>query len=296
MVLVSWNLDTAGWLVRFVEDAALLLQVMAGPDAKDPVSSHYPVGDYLSAIADPPAPRIGLLRRYFYERADAETRRHPDAAEQLAQAGAEIEELLMPDSIETAYADRRLIMSVAAAAFHEPMYRRQAEDYQPKLRAMLADGLAVDGIAYFPRAGKPTAVHQRYGAAGAAVRHPADAGCAHAGTRRPHQHRRPGLSVAVAGVRTAAIAIPVRHSRIGPAAGHLGDSGGALRRCETAGRGGLVRGGAGGWSCGRQCNGYSVISRSRYSPVSGFHKTHSQSCPTVSMPSCGVNAAPLSTR
>ena len=53
----------------------------------------------------------------------------------------------MPDSIETAYADRRLIMSVEAAAFHKPMYRRQAEGYQPKLRAMLADGLAVDGIA-----------------------------------------------------------------------------------------------------------------------------------------------------
>ena len=99
MVLVSWNWDIVGWLARFVEDAALLLQVMAGPDAKDPVSSHYPVGDYLSAIADPPVPRIGLRRPYFYERADAETRHHRDAAEQLAQAGAEIEELPMPTAL-----------------------------------------------------------------------------------------------------------------------------------------------------------------------------------------------------
>ena len=149
VVPVSWNLDTVGWLVRSVEDAALLLQVMSGPDVNDPVSSHEPVGDYLSAIVEPPAPRIGMLRRYFYEGADAETRRHIDAvAEQLAQAGAEIEELPMPASIDTAYVDQRLIMSVEAAAFHEPMYRRQAEDYQPKLRAMLADGLQVDGIAY----------------------------------------------------------------------------------------------------------------------------------------------------
>ncbi len=149
VVPVSWNLDTVGWLVRTVEDAALLLQVMAGPDALDPVSSREPVGDYLSAIADPPAPRIGLLRRYFYEKADAETRRHLDGvAEQLAQAGAEIEELPMPDSIETAFQDQLLIMGVEAAAFHEPMYRDQAEDYQPKLRAMLADGLQTDGIVY----------------------------------------------------------------------------------------------------------------------------------------------------
>jgi len=149
VVPVSWNLDTVGWLVRSVEDAALLLQVMAGPDARDPVSSRTPVGDYLSAIQDPPAPRIGLLRRYYYEKADAETRRHFDGvAELLAQAGAEVEELPMPDSIEGALADQMLIMSVEAAAFHEPMYREQAEDYQPKLRAMLADGLQVDGITY----------------------------------------------------------------------------------------------------------------------------------------------------
>ena len=149
VVPVSWNLDTVGWLVRSVADAALLLQVTAGPDGSDPVSSREPVGDYLSAIQDPPAPRIGLLRRYFYEKADAETRRHFDGvAEQLAQAGAEVEELPMPDSIESAFDDQLLIMSVEAAAFHEPMYREQAEDYQPKLRAMLADGLQVDAITY----------------------------------------------------------------------------------------------------------------------------------------------------
>ena len=149
VVPVSWNLDTVGWLVRTVEDAALLLQVMAGPDGSDPVSSREPVADYLSAIQDPPAPRIGLLRRYFYEKADTETRRHFDGvAELLAQAGAEIEELPMPDSIESAFEDQMLIMSVEAAAFHEPMYREQAEDYQPKLRAMLAAGLQVDGITY----------------------------------------------------------------------------------------------------------------------------------------------------
>ena len=54
----------------------------------------------------------------------------------------------MPDSIESAFQDQLLIMAVEAAAFHEPMYREQSEDYQPKLRAMLADGLQTDGIVY----------------------------------------------------------------------------------------------------------------------------------------------------
>ena len=149
VVPVSWNLDTVGWLVRSVEDAALLLQVTAGPDASDPVSSREPVGNYLSAIKDPSAPRVGLLRRYFYEKSDAETRQHlHDVAQRLARAGAEIQELPMPDSIDTAYDDQRLVMAVEAAAFHEPMYKTQSEDYQPKLRAMLAEGLAVDAITY----------------------------------------------------------------------------------------------------------------------------------------------------
>ena len=82
----------------------------------------------------------------------------------------------MPDSIETAYADRRLIMSVEAAAFHEPVYRCQAEDCQPKLRAMRPTGWRWTASPTSPRAGKPTAVHQRYGGTGAAVRHPADLG------------------------------------------------------------------------------------------------------------------------
>ena len=149
VVPVSHSLDTVGWMARSVEDAALLLQATAGPDDHDPVSAWEPVNDYLSWIVEPPAPHIGLLRGYFYDGADAETQQHlDDIAQQLAQAGAEIDELTLPDSIETAYADQRLIMAVEAAAFHEPMYRRQAEDYQPKLRAMLAQGLEVDALTY----------------------------------------------------------------------------------------------------------------------------------------------------
>ena len=48
VVPVSWSLDTVGWMARSVEDAALLLQVMAGPDPNDPVAARFPAGDYLS--------------------------------------------------------------------------------------------------------------------------------------------------------------------------------------------------------------------------------------------------------
>jgi len=149
VIPVSWSLDTVGWLVRTVEDAALLLQVMAGPNSSDPVSSRKPIPDYLSGLGAPTAPHIGLLRRFFYDNADAETRQHLDQmAEQLSRAGATIEELELPESIHTAFADQQLIMSVEAASFHQPMYERQAKDYQPKLREMIGRGLRTDALSY----------------------------------------------------------------------------------------------------------------------------------------------------
>ena len=149
VIPVSWTLDTMGWLVRTVEDAALLLQVMAGPDPNDPVADRQPVPDYLEGLENPPAPRIGLLRRFFYEHADQETRQHTDeVVERLGNAGAAVEEFPMPDSINTAVTDQQLIMAVEGASFHQPMYEKQAQDYQPKLREMIGRGLSTDAVSY----------------------------------------------------------------------------------------------------------------------------------------------------
>jgi aspartyl-tRNA(Asn)/glutamyl-tRNA(Gln) amidotransferase subunit A len=149
VIPVSWNLDTMGWLVRTVEDGALLLQVMAGPDSNDPAASRELVSDYFAGLESLQPPRIGLLRQFFYDHADAETRQHTDAVvEQLGSSGARVEELALPDSINTAFADQQLIMAVEGASFHQPMFQTQAEDYQPKLREMIRRGLNTDAVTY----------------------------------------------------------------------------------------------------------------------------------------------------
>ncbi len=149
VIPVSWSLDTMGWMSRTVADAALLLQALAGPDDNDPVAPARPVPDYSVALASAPAPRIGLLQQFFYDCADAETRQHTDAVvERLAQAGAQVEELALPPSMDTAIADQQIIMAVEGSAFHQPMYRRQAADYQPGLREMIQRGLDTDAVTY----------------------------------------------------------------------------------------------------------------------------------------------------
>jgi len=149
VIPVSWSLDHVGWMARSVEDIALLMQVMSVPDPQEPITARQPSGDFMSGLGSPAAPSIGLIRRFFYDNADEETRQHTDGVvEQLSRAGASVEEISLPDSIDTAIADQRIIMAVEAAAFHQPMYERQSQDYQPMLREMLRRGLETDGPTY----------------------------------------------------------------------------------------------------------------------------------------------------
>ena len=149
VVPVSWSLDTVGWMGRTVEDAAVLLQVMAGPDEQDPVASRLPAGDYLSGLESSSPPKIGLITSFFMEEADRETQQRTRASvEKLASAGATVVELTLPESFDTAIPDQMLIMAAEAAAFHKPMYEKQAQDYRPKLREMLRKGLETDAATY----------------------------------------------------------------------------------------------------------------------------------------------------
>ena len=149
VIPVSWSLDTMGWMTRSVEDAALMLQVVAGPDGEDPIASRREVPDYMAGLKSTATPRIGVLRRFFFDNASEETRKHTDGVlELLSRAGVVIEELSLPDSIDTAIEDQQVIMAVEGASFHQPMYERQAEDYQPNLRAMIGRGLATDPVVY----------------------------------------------------------------------------------------------------------------------------------------------------
>src|SRR5262249_32883805 len=112
VIPVSWCLDHVGILVRSVQDAALVLQVIAGHDSHDASSLAQTVGDYSQAVqqADTP-PRLGLVREFFYDHADTETQQHTTATvERLARAGASVREVTLPASFATVLAAHRIIM------------------------------------------------------------------------------------------------------------------------------------------------------------------------------------------
>lgn len=151
VVPVSWSLDTVGILVRTVDDAAILLQSMAGYDANDPGSAEEPVPNFLEEMGRHSGPpRLGLLKTgYFFDRSTPEVRQHNESvAARLAQAGAVVEELELPESFATAPDVQRIIMNVECAAFHEKFFRHRADEYGPRLRANIEMGLLIPSVTY----------------------------------------------------------------------------------------------------------------------------------------------------
>ena len=145
----SWSLDTVGWMTKSVEDAALLLQVMVGADVEDPATSRSHTGDYLSELESDGPPRIGLLRGFFMDEADGETRKHVEGvAKKLSKQGATIEEFSLPESFESALEDQRVVATAEGAAVHQQAYEKQAERYRPLLRETLREGLSIDAVTY----------------------------------------------------------------------------------------------------------------------------------------------------
>jgi len=73
LVAFASSLDQIGPLTKDVEDAALLLQIIAGRDPRDSTSADVPVPNYRTAIREPvKGLRVGIPDEYFIEGMDPE--------------------------------------------------------------------------------------------------------------------------------------------------------------------------------------------------------------------------------
>jgi len=98
LVAYASSLDQIGTFGRSVEDAALLLQVIAGHDHRDSTSSSRPVPDFMGEVGRGVSGlTIGVPREYFAEELDVRVREACLAGlEGLREAGATVREVSLP--------------------------------------------------------------------------------------------------------------------------------------------------------------------------------------------------------
>lgn len=147
---VAESLDTMGPMTRSVADAALMLNALAGRDINDPDSSERATTDYLKAAqSQGKPPRIGLVRQFFMEQCDDETRKNTlSIAEKIQDAGAMVEEVTLPIDFEAALLAQRTLMAVEGAQVHERKFAVLSDDYSANVRGVVEQGLAASALTY----------------------------------------------------------------------------------------------------------------------------------------------------
>ncbi|MDR7520288.1 MAG: amidase [Armatimonadota bacterium] len=150
VIPLAWSLDHVGIFARSVEDAALVLSVLAGYDPADLYSVDAPTADYLGGLGRlTNAPRLGVPRGWYVERASQEIVAHlDDVAARLAGAGATVEDVPLPPSAHAVHEAGQLVLRAEAAAVHETRFMQHTADYQPKIRGLVESGLGVRATEY----------------------------------------------------------------------------------------------------------------------------------------------------
>jgi aspartyl-tRNA(Asn)/glutamyl-tRNA(Gln) amidotransferase subunit A len=143
VIPLSWLYDHVGPMTRTVEDAAAMLQVLAGYDPEDANSAEMPVPDYAAALNQKGQLRVGVPRAYFYEKL------HPDiesamnaALKVIGKLAASVRDIEMPASNDT------MVLRAEAYAYHAENVKKNPELYQPETLKRIRAGEDVTTAAY----------------------------------------------------------------------------------------------------------------------------------------------------
>ena len=146
---LSWSMDHLGPLTRTVADAALLLEIVAGYDSRDPTSSRRGVPYYQRMLEGPIADlRLGVPENYYFDgiapEMDAAVRA---AADVLGGLGVRVTPLRVPDP--RALTDIGNVISRSeSAALHTRLARDRPHELQPAVRARLEVGFHISAHDY----------------------------------------------------------------------------------------------------------------------------------------------------
>jgi aspartyl-tRNA(Asn)/glutamyl-tRNA(Gln) amidotransferase subunit A len=139
-------LDTVGLIARDVEDLALGLGVLAGPDPRDPAASSVPVPDYVAQLDKPvKGLKIGVDEAVVAEAHSDVQRMVSDVVAILAKLGLKREACRFPDW-QTLDHLVQLVQLPDASAAHAAFLATRAKDYGPQVRARVEVGHFISAV------------------------------------------------------------------------------------------------------------------------------------------------------
>jgi aspartyl-tRNA(Asn)/glutamyl-tRNA(Gln) amidotransferase subunit A len=149
VIPLTWCMDHVGIIARCVADLGLVLQALAGQEPRDRSGAAAPLADYASAAIHGRPPRIGVVRDYFFENAEADAAQVTDRAiRRLASAGASIRDVKLPPAFGVIHAAQRVAEYAEIAEVHAQLYADRGSLYGPSMRETIEVGSVVPGTAY----------------------------------------------------------------------------------------------------------------------------------------------------
>ncbi len=146
------SLDTIGGFTRSVEDAARLIQTMAGPDPNYEHSLPDPTPELLTAVqlerlGRRPAFGVGL--GFFLEHADRSVLSlYEQAMDRIAKAGGTLVEVQLPEWFPRVVEAQRALMRIEAAWVHRELFAKHADRYSERMRSMIEEGSKASALEY----------------------------------------------------------------------------------------------------------------------------------------------------
>jgi aspartyl-tRNA(Asn)/glutamyl-tRNA(Gln) amidotransferase subunit A len=147
----AFSLDHIGPMAWTAEDCAIMLQVLAGHDPKDPASADRPIPDYSALIGTSlRGVRVGLIR-HFHEHdhtvAPATQTGIDNALVVLRDLGAEIKDVTL-SPLQDWHACGSLISITERAAGYEEWARTRLGEFSERVQRRLTLGALVTGVDY----------------------------------------------------------------------------------------------------------------------------------------------------
>jgi aspartyl-tRNA(Asn)/glutamyl-tRNA(Gln) amidotransferase subunit A len=147
VMALSWSLDHVGPMTRTVADAAFMLSVIAGHDPRDATSSHRPLTPEALDVSVAGL-RVGVAENYYFDGIDPEMESSVRAAiRRLADLGARIETLALPDPASMVSISNVVARS-EAASIHHRLLRERPHELGAAVRMRLGIGQGIAATDY----------------------------------------------------------------------------------------------------------------------------------------------------